>query len=110
MIDWNRINELRDEIGEEDFADVAQMFLVEVDAAIEQLRTAPELDSLAEDLHFLKGSAINLGFSAFAELCASGEYTARESDPSEVDVVEVVKCYDKSRVLFIESPLICGAA
>ena len=34
MIDWTRVNELVDEIGTEDFGEVVELFLMEVDHAI----------------------------------------------------------------------------
>ncbi|WP_322867234.1 hypothetical protein U5922_014250 [Aquicoccus sp. G2-2] len=37
MIDWRKVTELRDEIGEEDFAEVVDLFLAEIDEAIGQL-------------------------------------------------------------------------
>ena len=35
MIDWTRVSELRDEIGAEDFGDVVEIFLEEVEAEVE---------------------------------------------------------------------------
>ena len=31
MISWERVNELRDEVGQEDFLEVVEIFLEEVD-------------------------------------------------------------------------------
>ena len=39
MIDWTRVSELRDEVGAEDFDEVVELFLEEVDEAIKILRT-----------------------------------------------------------------------
>ncbi|SFD69333.1 Hpt domain-containing protein [Roseivivax sediminis] len=79
MIDWHQVDQLRDEIGPDDFAEVAGVFLREVD------RTLAGLDSrsteLAAALHFLKGSALNLGMSGLARLCAEGEAAARAGRP-----------------------------
>ena len=48
MIDWTRIKQLRDEIGEEDFPEVVEIFIEEVSGMIDSLRTAPsvEIDGL----------------------------------------------------------------
>lgn len=102
MIDWNRINELRDEIGEEDFAEVVDLFLEEVEQVIEKLRLNPDFQSLGADLHFLKGSALNLGFRSFSVLCQAGETTADEGKAEQVDVPAIVACYDDSKAAFQE--------
>lgn len=110
MIDWNRINELRDEIGPEDFAEVAEMFVSEVDSSIDTLRESPNLATLAEDLHFLKGSALNLGFAELSTLCQNGESEARSGRPEDVDLSKIVRVYENSREEFLSSALVKGAA
>lgn len=76
MIDWNRIAELRAEIGADDFQEVVDLFLAEADATV--LRLTPDRDpkSLEADCHFLKGAALNLGFSALAAECQTREMQA----------------------------------
>ena len=73
MIDWSRVEELRDEIGAEDFDEVVELFLSEVEDRIDLALTKAESESFEEDLHFLKGSALNLGFDQFAQPCGAGE-------------------------------------
>ena len=58
MIDWDRLKELRDEVGAEDFDEVVELFLDEVEGVMDRLRDSPDVDTLEEDLHFLKGSAL----------------------------------------------------
>ncbi len=72
LIDRNRLKELRQEIGEEDFHDVAAVFLEEISETLDALSANPGL-ARAEDFHGLRGSALNLGFSAFAEACFAAE-------------------------------------
>ena len=72
MIDWNRIDELRGEVGEEDFAQIAALFLAEMEAVVASL-PATEAAAMPDLLHGLKGSAMNLGFADLAGLCAAGE-------------------------------------
>ena len=48
MIDWSRVSELREEVGEEDFAEVVELFLDEVDGVIGTL--APETADLEAQL------------------------------------------------------------
>lgn len=101
MIDWNRIKQLRDEIGEEDFPEVVEIFIEEVSEMIASLRTAPNLDTLGDDLHALKGSALNLGFSTFAEMCQSGETRAANGRAQEIVLEPILRCYDDSKDVFL---------
>ena len=98
MIDWNRVSALREEVGFEDFDEVVEIFLEEVDGEIGQLANEPG-DGLAERLHFLKGSALNLGFRQFSNLCKEGELCVAE--PGCVDVDALVTCYQASREEFL---------
>lgn len=69
-IDWDRLNELRTDIGEEDFADVATLFVAELHETLDRL--TPEA-AVAADFHFLRGSAANLGFVALVAACSEAE-------------------------------------
>lgn len=100
MIDWRRVEELRDEIGAEDFIEVAEMFLQEVDEVMARLRGGPAPGDLAQQLHFLKGSALNLGFQDMAHLCAQGERLAAAGDGDQVDLRHLFATYDQSRTEF----------
>ena len=100
MIDWNRVRELKDEIGEEDFAEVADMFIAEVDEVIERLREAPDPARYEADLHFIKSSALNLGFTDLSELCQAGERQAADGAPDSVDLAPVFASYDASKAAF----------
>ena len=109
MIDWKRVADLRDEIGAEDFEEVVPIFLEEVSGVIDALRAGPDLSRLEEDLHFLKGSALNLGFEAFSTICSAGEKAAAAGMAASVDVTEVLACFDASKTTF-EAGLAQGAA
>lgn len=100
MIDWERVTELRQEIGVEDFDEVVDLFLDEVEEVIERLRAGPELSNLEADLHFLKGGALNLGFRAFAALCQSGESAAAKGKADTVDVTKILASFEDSKVDF----------
>ena len=76
MIDWARVGELRDEIGCEDFAEVVSLFLEEADEVVQRLGACADAKALESALHFLKGSALNLGFERLAQLCQDGERRA----------------------------------
>ncbi|TNF20143.1 MAG: Hpt domain-containing protein [Rhodobacteraceae bacterium] len=98
MIDWTRATELREEIGEEDFAEVVDLFLEEVDAVIRTL--SPGMADLEAQLHFLKGSALNLGFDDFSALCQAGESAAAAGAGETVDVDRIRAVYAASRAEF----------
>lgn len=102
MIDWNRLKELREEIGSEDFDEVVDLFLEEVEGAIAQLRNAPAECALEDVLHFLKGSALSLGFLDFSILCQSGETNAAQGNIALIDLPEILTCYEKSKTAFLE--------
>lgn len=71
MIDWLRMSELREEIGQDGFDEVVDVFLEEAEEVVDRLLKAQV--PTHEDLHFLKGSALNLGFVSVAQLCQEGE-------------------------------------
>ncbi|MEL7097682.1 MAG: Hpt domain-containing protein [Pseudomonadota bacterium] len=99
MIDWTRVGDLRDEVGAEDFEEVVELFIEEVDEAIERLRAEAYETSLAAELHFLKGSAMNLGFSGFADLCSAAEQTAEQG--GQVNTAGIVASYEMARTAFL---------
>lgn len=100
MISWNRINELKEDIGEEDFAEIAAIFLEEVTEVIDRLKVNPVPEKLEEDLHFLKGSALNLGFEALSKLCHDGEQYAANKEYSSIALAPVFETYEKSCIEF----------
>jgi len=101
MIDWSRIKLLRDEVGEEDFADVVGIFIEEVTEMIDRLRDAPALETLGNDLHALKGSALNLGFTSFSALCQTGETSAANGHPEDIVLGPILDCYEASKSAFL---------
>jgi HPt (histidine-containing phosphotransfer) domain-containing protein len=92
MIDWDRVKELRFEIGAEDFVEVVGLFLEEADECIARIAPDNGAKALAADLHFLKGAALNLGFAALSGLCQEGERRASAGD-TDVDVEAVRAAY-----------------
>lgn len=103
MIDWSRIASLREEVGPEDFDEVVELFLDEVDEEIDSLLTLQGPDTIVEKLHFLKGSALNLGFSDLSALCQAGEATLTRDPSDRVDLSAVKSSYQASRDYFLES-------
>ena len=107
MIDWERVEELRDEIGAEDFGEIVDLFLSEVEAAIERLAGAgDDARVVADQMHFLKGASLNLGFSALSSLCMTGEQAANKGDAHAVPAQDVARVFGESRAAFeTEMPL-----
>lgn len=99
MIDWERVTELRTEVGPENFDEVVDLFLFEVEDELTRLREFSNPEGMAARLHFLKGSALNLGFAAFSELCAVGE-AAAGAEANLVNVDDVLACYSLSKQEF----------
>ncbi len=100
MLDWERIEELRTEIGEEDFAEVAEVFLDELDDVIGQLREGGSDKEVRERLHFLKGCALNLGFAEMAALATDGHGLAQQDVAPDVNLATLFKVYTASRAEF----------
>lgn len=100
MINWERVAELRDEIGEEDFAEVVEMFLEEVEEVIQRLKSDPRPELFEMDLHYLKSSALNLGFAEFSRLCHEGEILAASGKSEAVRLEPVFGSFARSRAAF----------
>jgi len=105
MIDWGRVRDLRADIGDADFAAVAELFVDEVEAALAGLDPAAPAEALARQLHALKGSALNLGFAALARLCAKGEAQARAGLAGAVPVADIRAVWQASRAAFLAGPV-----
>ncbi|MDN5786106.1 Hpt domain-containing protein [Pseudorhodobacter sp.] len=100
MIDWKRVEELRDEIGEDDFNEVVALFLDETDEVAMNLRNDMAHGAIESALHFLKGSALNLGFTELAALCQAGEKAAAQGHAATVDLGLVLDSYNRSKHAF----------
>lgn len=103
MIDWARVKDLRSEIGEADFLEVVAMFLEEADEIVTQLDGPTDLASMEGRLHFLKGSALNLGLSDLAALCQNGEKSAALGSAASVDLRPVMASYHASKAQLLAS-------
>jgi histidine phosphotransfer protein HptB len=101
MIDWKRVDELRNEIGADDFLEVAGMFLDEADQTIAALSGGLSAREVEGQLHFLKGSALNLGLADLAAICQEGERLAAAGHGATVELTRVVMVYHASKVAFL---------
>lgn len=109
MIDWTRVEELRSEIGGDGLSEIVELFLDEVEGVVMRLMSAPDMATLEQDLHFLKGSAWNLGFIGFGAICQDGERRAAAGRGAEVDLRAVADCYAGSKSAFMAGLAARGA-
>ena len=101
MIDWVRVADLRNEVGNDGFEEVVMLFMEETDEAVRRLEAGVPAELLGDMLHFLKGSALNLGFRAVSRLCHEGERLAAEGHAEQIDLNELVDNYKTARTEFL---------
>lgn len=101
MIDWLRVEDLKREIGIGDFGEVMALFLEEADEVVARLPKSITAKSLESDLHFLKGSALNIGFTDLAQICQVGERKAAAGN-TDIAVDQVQQVYANSRATFLD--------
>ncbi|WP_121061207.1 Hpt domain-containing protein [Chachezhania antarctica] len=101
MIDWSRVDELRNEVCASDFTEVVDLFLEEVSDAIEILPRAAAQGELEQAMHFLKGSSASLGFRSFSVKCRNGEKMAAEGRASDIDLAELAIEFQRSKAAFL---------
>ena len=97
MIDWKRVEELKEEIGTDGFVEVVDMFLDEAESAVRALVAGLPADEVEGQLHFLKGSALNLGLCDLATICQEGERRAATGQGAGVDTAQVAAIWRAAR-------------
>lgn len=102
MIDWKRVSELQEEVGEDAFEEVVSLFLEEVDDVVARLGAAAAPATLEDDLHFVRGSALNLGFEAFCDACRAAERQARNAGAESVALAPLLDTYRSSKRAFLD--------
>ena len=95
MIDWARVSELKEEFGEDGFDEVLAIFTEETGPIIDRLATGRSHDPAA-DLHFVKGSADNMGMSQLTEMCRRGEEEIAAGTPQVL--ADIRSAYDGALV------------
>lgn len=95
MIDWERVAELRHEMGPDGFREVIDIFLEEVSVTLDDLADLPDGPARAGKLHFLKGCALNLGFAELAALC-------REAEAGTASAAELAGAFARARAVFLD--------
>lgn len=100
MIDWSKAKELCNEVGEEDFGEIVEVFLDEVEEELASL-DGRDAEGLGKSMHFLKGSALNLGFTSLAEICVEGEALAQTGHSEKIDTARIKSVYADSKRIFL---------
>lgn len=96
MVNWDRISELREEIGEADLREVVSLFFWEIDEVLATLEAAPPAE-MPGHLHFLKGSALNIGFAAVSSRCQAEEVRLKENPAATADIQGIRADYSASK-------------
>lgn len=97
MLDRDQLTRLRQDVGQQGFAEIVVLFLQETDEGIRKLCQEDKKSNMASDLHFLKGAALNLGLQQFGDLCHKSEILARMGQEGKVDLQELQAIYQSSR-------------
>ena len=97
MIDWDRILELQAEVGEDGVAEVLEIFLEEMDEGLTELSQMTAPDEIADKLHFLKGSAQNIGLDQTSTLCQMFETDIKTNPALRPDVPALQESLEAAR-------------
>ena len=98
MIDARRIADLRDEVGSDDLAEVVALFCEEA----EEVLAALDDGSTIEQLHFLKGSALNIGMTGVGALCLAEESRLRDDALARPDIDAIRDAYLAARSALLD--------
>lgn len=100
MINKDRVAELRDEVGPDDLEEVVLMFCEEVEETLNRISRTEE-HSVEEELHFLKGSALNIGLTEVGKLCQEAEVELRHNPAAQPDIKSISEAFRSSRTKLI---------
>jgi HPt (histidine-containing phosphotransfer) domain-containing protein len=100
MIDWERVQELQDEIGPEHMQEVIELFVTEVEEQLAGLNHTLDIVDLGKAIHFLKGCSLNIGFRVVAKLCRQLEEEAAEGTLDLENIQNLEAAFQKSRFSF----------
>ena len=101
MINAARITELKDEVGEDDLFEVIELFCDEVEEVLESLDTAKSAE-LPALLHFLKGSALNIGLEAVSSKCLAEEVRLKADPDASPDIDAIRETYAASKAALLK--------
>lgn len=101
MINWNRINDLTNDIGAENIDEVIEVFLEEVEDVLATLKADCSMNDLRHARHFLRGSAMNLGFDELGKLCTSEDPAGFTNVETAAFIGKMKSVYDASKTEFL---------
>lgn len=100
MINWHRVRDLRKDVGADEFGEIVEIFLSEVEDIASALRAAGNDRDMELHLHALKNAAVNLGFFELSELCQIAEVFASRKQAASVDIRRILWALEASLRLF----------
>lgn len=100
MIDWERVGEMRKEVGEAEFRPILELFLDEIETITFRL-AGNDRERMEIDFHFLKGCARNLGFRALAAICEEYEALVIMGRDGEVRLERLLDIYAHSKQVYM---------
>ena len=89
-------------MGEDAVTEVVEIFFEEVEEAMLCLGSAETAAALADALHFLKGSAQNVGMSDVSAACAAQETDIRSGARNTVDLSTIKTALAKARAELLD--------
>ena len=98
MINWSRVKELQEDIGADEIGEVVELLLEEV---IGRLASSPVEAELEQDMHFLKGCALNLGFDQLGNMCSVAEKLAGKGQVQDIPIAGILEMYAQSKEVFL---------
>lgn len=99
MIDWDRIAQLKADIGEDTFPELAPVFLAELQEAMSALSANPSPG--AAEMHFIKGSALTLGFQDVSQQAAAAELGFRQDPNYRADLASLQSAFAAEHAEFL---------
>ncbi len=105
MINWQQARQLQQDVGKDEMAEVVELFISEVDEAIETLRNNYSTMAASEKtaaFHFLKGCALNLGFNTFGAQCGLGEEITQSGKEPDFGITDFLDVYARSKQQFAQ--------
>ena len=90
MIDWERVQELQDEIGPEHMQEVIELFITEVEEQLAGLNHTLDIVDLGKAIHFLKGCSLNIGFRVVAKLCRQLEEETAQANHRQLCLCNLI--------------------
>ena len=97
MISKERLDELRSEVGNDDFEEIVALFIADSDGILVKPRAASGPAEAEDLLHTLKGSALNLGFDEVARLCCEGQGSSAGSACWTAQFGHLLDVYEQSK-------------